>query len=100
MNERDQIYIEILRFGLISLRNHTLSGDFDYCAIEAEHLHEIPTLLGLTNESSHEYYLRGHRGIYLKRVDQTKDSISFVLNRYRELWPLLEAFHAEAIASQ
>lgn len=100
MNERDQIYIEILRFGLISLRNHTLSGDLNYCATEAEHLHEIPTLIGFANESGHEYYLRGHRSLYLERVDQAKDSIGFVLNRYRELWPQLEAIHAMAIAAK
>jgi len=99
MNKRDQLYIEILRFGLISLRNQTLSGEFSYCAVEAEHLHEIPSLIDETNEARHDYYLCAHRGHYLERVDQTKESISFVLARYRELWPQLEAIHLNLAAT-
>jgi hypothetical protein len=98
MSERDQIYVQILHFGLISLRNRTNAGDIQYCAIEVEHLHEVPSLIGEMNEARHEYYLRGHRGLYLERVDQTKESLGFVLNRYRELWPQLEAIHSQSVA--
>lgn len=100
MTERDLIYVEILRFGLISLRNHAVPGGFDYCAIEAEHLHEVPSLIGEVNEGRHEYYLRGHRQYYLERIDQSEESLGFVLRRYHELWPELEAIHAKMIGSK
>ena len=38
------------------------------CRIEADHLHNIPTLLHEENEHRHEYYIREERGLYLQRL--------------------------------
>jgi hypothetical protein len=62
--DRDKAYLNLLHCGLVMLRNVTHSGQIDLCRIEAEHLHEIPTLVGEPNENRHEYYLRGTRGLY------------------------------------
>ena len=67
-SDRDKAYLSLLHCGLVMLRNIAHSGQIDLCRIEAEHLHEIPTLVGEPNETRHEYYLRGTRGLYLQSL--------------------------------
>ncbi len=95
MNSRDQAYLEILGFGLLRIRECAALGLHHYCAVEADHLHNIPSLIGETNEKRHEYYIREERGLYLERVDRTIEGISFTLNRYAELWPIIEQYRNE-----
>ncbi|MDB5387522.1 MAG: hypothetical protein JWM11_3168 [Planctomycetaceae bacterium] len=90
MTERDQIYLKILHFGLVQIRAVARGGNARYCTIEAEHLHNIPTLIGESNEHRHTYYLDIERTWYLEHVDQTVEDIDFTLRRYTELWRQLE----------
>ena len=87
---RDQIYIQILRFGLQRLRDSSELGLISYCAVESEHLHNIPSLIGEANELRHEYYFQKERALYLRRVDRNTPGLDFTLNRYSELWSMLE----------
>lgn len=89
MTERDQIYVQILDFGLLRLRDSACGGHIQYCAIEAEHLHNIPSLIGETNELRHQYYFEKERTYYLERVDRSIPGIEFTLRRYEELWQQL-----------
>jgi hypothetical protein len=61
LTPRDRAYLDILRHGLVLLRNFACGGRLEFCPVEAEHLHEIPTLIGEANEHRHAYYLRGRR---------------------------------------
>jgi hypothetical protein len=65
---RDQAYLDLLHRGLVLLRNFAHGGQVELCRIEADHLHNIPTLLGESNQHRHEYYIRGERGLYLQRL--------------------------------
>lgn len=89
MSERDQIYACILEQGLLRLRDSALLGLIEYCAIEAEHLHNLPSLLGESNERRHEYYFEKERPFYLERVDRSVPGIEFTLRRYEECWQQL-----------
>jgi hypothetical protein len=40
----------------------------ELCRIEADHLHNIPTLLGETNEHRHVFYIMQERELYLERL--------------------------------
>jgi hypothetical protein len=66
--DRDKAYLNLLHFGLVMIRNVTHSDRIDLCRIEAEHLHEIPTLVGEPNERRHVFYLQGTRGLYLQSL--------------------------------
>lgn len=90
VNTRDRAYLDILAFGLNRLRDAALAGRVDYCAIESEHLHNIPSLIGEQNEERHRYYLQQERPLYLGRVDKTIPGVDFILARYAELWSILE----------
>ena len=56
MTERDTIYVQILHFGLERIRDLAMFGHVEYYAVESEHLHNIPSLIGETNEQRHKFY--------------------------------------------
>jgi hypothetical protein len=68
LQPRDRAYLDLLHNGLVLLRNFAHGGRVKLCRVEAEHLHEIPTLIGEANEFRHEYYLRATRGLYLQQL--------------------------------
>ena len=86
MSKRDQIYIRILEHGLLRLRDAGLLGMTEYCAIEAEHLHNLPSLIGEANERRHEYYFEKERPYYLERVNRSVPGFDLTLRRYEECW--------------
>lgn len=61
-------YLQILQHGLVMLRNALDGGESGIARIEADHLHNIPTLLNETNENRHLYYIQEERGLYLARL--------------------------------
>lgn len=67
MTERDRVYTQILHFGLLRLRDAACGGHVQYCAVEAEHLHNIPSLIGETNELRHQFYYEKERSYYLEK---------------------------------
>jgi hypothetical protein len=68
LQPRDRAYLDLLHHGLVLLRNFAHSGRVELCRVEAEHLHEVPTLIGEANEHRHVYYLRGTRDLYLSQL--------------------------------
>ena len=90
MTPRDQAYLDILGFGLLRIREAAGQGLIAYCAIESEHLHNIPSLVGESNELRHKYYFEQERDYYLQRIDRTIPDIGFTLARYGELWSIIE----------
>src|SRR5688572_11024743 len=89
VSERDAIYLHILHFGLVRLRDTAGCGNAAYCAVEADHLHNLPSLVGESNEHRHDYYFDKERPFYLERVDRSVPGIEFTLARYAELWQRL-----------
>jgi hypothetical protein len=73
-SSRDKAYLDLLYYGLVFLRNWSRGGRVEFWQIEAEHLHEIPTLIGETNERRHIDYLRGTRGLYLQQLRALSDA--------------------------
>ncbi len=86
MDNRDRIYLRILSFGLLRIRDVSALGNVAYCSVESEHLHNIPSLIGEPNELRHAYYFEKERTSYLARVDRSAPGIDFTLARYEELW--------------
>ncbi len=88
---RQQAYLDLLHRGLVLLRNLAHPGDVELCRIEADHLHNIPTLLHEDNERRHEYYIRGERGLYLRRLRErgVAEYLEQVAIWYTEPWRVL-----------
>jgi hypothetical protein len=68
MTELDALYIAIMDAGLTKLRDAAVAGDLDQCKAEAEHLHNLPSLIGEENRQRHLYYFSTERTAYLKWV--------------------------------
>ena len=103
---RDQAYLDILHHGLVLLRNFACGGRLEFCPVETEHLHEIPTLIGEANEHRQLYYLRGTRGLYLQNLRElcAAEYLERIAIWYAEPWRVLAtaagvqlpAWHQEA----
>ena len=65
---REQAYLDLLHQGLVILRNSAQVGNTQILRIEADHLHNIPTLIHETNERRHEYYICAERRLYIQRL--------------------------------
>ena len=61
MESIDDSYKSILSLGLVSLREAASLGDSKRCRYEAEHLHNIPSLIGEMNPERHLYYFNQER---------------------------------------
>ncbi len=98
---RDRAYLDLLHHGLVLLRNFAHGGRVDLCRIEAEHLHEIPTLIGEANEHRHRYYLRGTRGLYLRslRALGVAEYLEQVGIWYAEPWRVLASAAGARLAA-
>jgi hypothetical protein len=100
MTERDAIYVQILHQGLLRIRDSATLGHLQYCAVESEHLHNIPSLIGETNEERHKYYFEQERDYYLARLDRSIPGLDFTLRRYDELWTRLKQINESVVESE
>lgn len=91
LTARDQAYLDLLHQGLVFLRNATQGGRLEFAPVEAEHLHEVPTLIGDDSELRHEYYLRGTRELYLQQLRALGDAeyLKQVSIWYSQPWRVL-----------
>src|SRR5687767_15998977 len=89
MTERDAIYVQILHHGLLRIRDSAALGYLQYCAVESEHLHNIPSLIGESNEHRHVYYFSQERAHYLERVERSVPGLDYTFRHYEELWTRL-----------
>lgn len=89
--QRDQAYLQLLHRGLVLLRNCADGGKTELCCIEADHLHNLPTLVGETNERRHVYYLQAERAAYLQRLRESghADYLEYARRWYAEPWRAL-----------
>ncbi len=88
-DDRQAAYLGILHCGLLRIRELAHGGHTFQCEVEADHLHNIPSLINEGNESRHDYYMNTERQTYLNAVDRTLVNSDFVLARYKEFWSVL-----------
>lgn len=91
LTPRDRAYLDLIRYGLVLLRNSARGGRLEFCPVEAEHLHEVPTLIGEANEGRHLYYLSGTRALYLEQLRALGDGayLEQVSIWYTQPWQVL-----------
>ena len=88
---RHGAYLEILQHGVLSIRSCAWNNQVELCAIEADDLHNIPSLLDETNEERHLYYIDAERAIYLDRL-RSSGMTEYLATRhlyYDEPWRIL-----------
>jgi hypothetical protein len=88
---RQRAYLELLERGLVAIRNHARTGQTTLCEIEADHIHNIPSLLNEVNERRHLFYIIQERGLYLERLRRlvATEYLELRLILYTEPWQVL-----------
>lgn len=88
MNELDVLYLRILHHGLRILRDSASVGDLERLAVESEHLHNLPSLIGESNIHRHLYYANRERVAYLQWVNSCHraEVVEFVESFYVPSW--------------
>lgn len=61
---------QILEFGIIYSRSAGWLNDAKLAAVEADHVHNLPRLLGNYDERNLRYYWRVERACYLRQRDK------------------------------
>jgi|GEM_PF-4402475 len=97
VDELDQTYSQILKYGLLVLRAAIASRDTDWALAEVELLHTIPTLLGRSEVKGHRYFWNGTREMYLEWLASSKNAEAqsrartYYFPLFEALQPLIEA---------
>ena len=88
---RREAYTEILRWGVLAVRRSAFGGNLALCEIEADHIHNLPSLLEETDEARHAYYKGQERSCYLERLDRLRaaEYLCRQLRNYRQPWTAL-----------
>jgi hypothetical protein len=85
-----EIVLEMLEYGLIVIRLNGWDGRADHCAVDADHLHNLPPLLAKYDPKRLLYYWDVERASYLRKAPQDR------LSNWEEFWRRLEP-HVEAV---
>ena len=88
MKTLDAAYWRILKNGLVAVRDAAANRDIARCGAEAEHIHNIPSLIGEDNVHRHVYYFTVERKAYLDWVAASgrDDLQKFVSLAYSTAW--------------
>ncbi len=94
IKQRREAYQKILALGLLTIRDYAAKRSTEICTIEAEHLHNIPSLIDEENEHRHIHYAAVEKPSYLKRIQACADDeyIERTADFYREPWIVLMQF--------
>jgi hypothetical protein len=101
MGARHQAYAEILQWGLLAIREAAHVGKFRICEIEADHIHNLPSLLDEANEARHHCYIVNERKFYLEQLDRLGDPeyLEERKSRYKDPWKVLMALALDELKS-
>src|SRR3954467_11677357 len=87
--EVSRIVLAMLQTGLLRIRSLAWSGEADRCAAEADHLHNLPSLLAGYSEELLYYYWDVERPAYMDQVPP--DQLAQWEPHWQELRPHVEA---------
>jgi hypothetical protein len=87
------IVSKILQWGLLDIRNHGWGGDAARCAVEADHIHNLPALLSDFRPEALKFYWEVERPLFIERSSAEE------VQHFEELWDEL-APHVSRVANQ
>jgi len=97
MNELDRLYAELLRVGLVVLRQANDSGDHEWVRAEVDLLHNLPGLLDETNPERHRHFWHEERQQYIDWLSAhgSAEAASRMRTYYEPIWAQLETLVEE-----
>jgi hypothetical protein len=93
--ELSEILLTILRTGLLRIRSLGWAGQPAACAIEADHIHNLPDLLSNFSEETLVHYWHTERPAFLAQIpDEERSGWESLWERLQPHVPLLNASSA------
>lgn len=92
MQIRNDAYREILHWGLLAIRDWAAHhGNAKLAELEADHIHNLPSLIDEANEARHLCYIGQELQFYRERLDKLAHPKyrEFVLAQYLQPWKVL-----------
>ena len=83
--DASRIVLEILKLGTLRIRALGWAGDARRCAIEADHLHNLPDLLLTPSSALLSYYWEAEKPAFEQASSEAE------LARFRPLWDELQS---------
>ena len=83
------LLLRITGIGLMNIRGRAWQGGAERCAIEADHVHNLPGLLADFTQSGLRYYMDVFRPEYLRQVDSTGGA-----GLFEPIWKSLDEYRA------
>ena len=78
-DETKEILLQILRVGLLRIRNFASAGNARECVVETDHLHNIPIVISQNSLELLSYYLSVEKPAYLS-------SCNWSVEEFEPLW--------------
>jgi hypothetical protein len=91
--------VQLLKTSLLRIRRAAGAEDSSLCFIEADHVHNLPTLLESYSEELLRFYLNVEREAYLKQLERhaARDAYHRDVREMQPPWSALERYaHAQA----
>jgi len=78
---------------MLVLREAVWARDFEWANAEVEMLHNVPSLIGETNSTRHEYFWLQERTLYIQRTSALGRELQQIRMRtfYEPIWQEMEA---------
>ena len=87
-DEVARVALEIIRNAVLSIRVAGWQHDVEYCALEADHIHNLPSLILSYSKEKLEYYLNIERPCYVDKIKERSGNPE----AFRAQWEKLEQF--------
>jgi hypothetical protein len=87
-----EVVLKLVETGLLRIRSLGWAGQADRCAIEADHIHNLPGLLADYSRERLSYYWQVERASYVAQIAESQQA------QWGPLWQRLRS-HAEAVAA-
>ena len=92
-----ELLLAILQAGLLSSRARGASGDGRHCAVEADHLHNLPALLANYSDEPLRYYWDVERTAYISQ--SKKEEVAVFEEYWRRLGSIVNRKDVASLAS-
>jgi hypothetical protein len=96
-SEVSRVLLKILATGLLRIRALGWSNDVERCAIEADHLHNLPALLSDYSDEMLRYYWTTERPAYISHNDANGTAAFEAL--WTQLAPLVPTARVPTLSS-
>src|ERR1051326_7351653 len=95
------VIAEVIAIGILRIRSAGWAGDAALCAIEADHIHNLPHLLQHFSDDLLKFYWEIERPAYERHIAAHSKSSEIPLDtvRFHQVWQEIERYRSKSSGS-